>query len=527
MGHKRKSSTDQKLAQTVKCLSADCVSRLQYPEYWTKNTKWSINNLVDHIGEHSPQTDWWDDEANLRRDILSELSILRGGCTGKGYLSDIEKLRQTMKSNKGQKIFQEHIAGEPFRLIVASARVEKSYERAGIKAKRAKLSVLATREASNEVRDMAIPEADVPHSSEETDDDIDADDAGPTAEDPVSSSTPFKGRRASTSYVTPCKPVVPRELCQFANDLDHLCEGWTLPMHKLVEDIRKVAVAHRKGDFPPLSIQVAEALTVNIRSSNWPRDSEHGAFAQYVLEHYVHIYHLTALGDVSFQNAERKFVVESISYTFFALERIFGVAETIWLERSSVTVQQAAFQPQQREVDSQTGKVTYVSHGKERWLDGEKGGANFDVLVRARGTIGDFVLVEISGSQLTLQHTLHPLEDAEKLDVQAKLLLKGRLMRHARIPGSQAKLMQVLTIQAIGGTLTVLGYHLQAPQEVAVTELMSFMVPMSKDHHHQAKLQLALGWFLKIRCEALKAVEQDMLAARPGVEGDTIRDWLF
>ncbi|KAJ3147965.1 hypothetical protein HDU89_005039 [Geranomyces variabilis] len=166
-------------------------------------------------------------------------------------------------------------------------------------------------------------------------------------------------------------------------------------MSKLVDNIKKRAVEYRSGDMPALALQVAQVCAAAVSEESWPRDREHANFAQYALEHYVHLFNLTSLGDISMQNAERgsasselastawrmpcrrykfrrcgslfKFIVELLSYTFFAVERIFEVAELHWLEMSSTTIGEANFQPQERELNPDTGAVAYRRREKEDW----------------------------------------------------------------------------------------------------------------------------------------------------------------
>ncbi|KAJ3138231.1 hypothetical protein HDU90_001193 [Geranomyces variabilis] len=124
----------------------------------------------------------------------------------------------------------------------------------------------------------------------------------------------------------------------------------------------------------------------------------------------------------------------------------------------------------ERELNPDTGAVAYCRREKEDWpVAGGK--RNFDILVHAKGTTGNFVLVEVSGASVTQQHTSHPLGDTTKLDGLAKRLLMARLLRYARIPGELAKKL------ASWNT-----YRMEGPQNVGVTWVEArFMVAFSLD----------------------------------------------
>ncbi|KAI8585728.1 hypothetical protein BDZ88DRAFT_491753 [Geranomyces variabilis] len=131
----------------------------------------------------------------------------------------------------------------------------------------------------------------------------------------------------------------------------------------------------------------------------------------------------------------------------------------------------------ERELNPDTGAVAYCRREKEDWpVAGGK--RNFDILVHAKGTTGNFVLVEVSGASVTQQHTSHPLGDTTKLDGLAKRLLMARLLRYARIPGELAKKLAVYS----QWTKSWNTYRMEGPQNVGVTWVEArFMVAFSLD----------------------------------------------
>ncbi|KAJ3173911.1 hypothetical protein HDU87_007321 [Geranomyces variabilis] len=541
-------STKTKASKTTSASSAGTccippVTRhcLTLTEYWTstKAREWTLVGFAESWTRRHPHAN-----ANeLWKSMKKDLKTLQTGITGASNQKRVAAMLNgiTNKTGKQFKAWTEFIS-KSFEDVARGALLELQQQRKGVAFKGASMAKKAAQIAEQE----ALADAD---QDEDADDSYDSgDESEQTGTSIVIDShvkewqkevlrqavgedappaTPTKGKTpAFTLLVTPCKPVITRKLGLHANDLAHICKDWSPNMTKLIDDIKKRAVEYRSGDMPALALQVAQVCATAMSEDSWPRDREHANFAQYTLEHYVHLFNLTSLGDISMQNAERKFIVESLSYTFFAVERIFGAAEMRWLEMSSTTIGEANFQPLERELNPDTGAVAYRCREKEDWpVAGGK--RNFDILVHAKGTIGNFVLVEVSGAPVTQQHTSHPLGDTTKLDGQAKRLLMARLLRYARISGELAKKLAVYTIQTISNTLTVLEYRMEGPQNVGVTELLSFAVPMSKDHHVQAKAQLVLGWLLKQLCQTLKATEQEMAEAPPGTEGETIRDWVI
>ncbi|KAI9017743.1 hypothetical protein BC832DRAFT_545574 [Gaertneriomyces semiglobifer] len=196
---------------------------------------------------------------------------------------------------------------------------------------------------------------------------------------------------------------------------------------------------------------MARVVVQSASSNSFPQDKKHRDFLGYVLEYLRISSNLTSCGGkIIPQDSERKFLVESLGFTFFALERIFNAGSVKWIERKSVTVKGANFRAQASLTTSDDATEFFTDTSALKAVNEDR---NFDIVVV--GASGDVVLMEVSGPPTTPETSVHPQNDARKLETEAKKLLRGQLRRFASAPAALAAELKVLTVQVITTRLTV------------------------------------------------------------------------
>ncbi|KAJ3181154.1 hypothetical protein HDU85_003859 [Gaertneriomyces sp. JEL0708] len=334
------------------------------------------------------------------------------------------------------------------------------------------------------------------------------------------SMTPENAASTSTVLVTPYKPVGSMQRTLAVGTLDPTT-AWTPSMQKLVEDLGG-AFLSAEG-----SVHVSLCEVVIANQSSWPQDKQHTRFLAYAIDHFMNYATLTARAPIVQHQWERKYVVEHLSRMFIALERIWGVGDSRYIELASTTVSHVSFNGLSRaETGTDTGSV--VSYATSGTRARAASMSKHDVVVASVDFPSDVLLVEVSGAPDQNQATKHPLEDADKLENEGKKLLSAKLMAYTRLPASDVcPKIEVLTMQVIRPRMTLLSYRLVRKGCIQVQELYSCMVAFSQNAVGDIKRHLIMGWLMQLRLQELADAESAiaMLAdAPPGVE--TVRDWL-